>query len=305
MRLPNRYAAALKENANLVGLASATALSFALLNPLPLLGAIVLEACYLVFVPDSKWYEARLEKRHDEEIKDRREKLKGEILPNVRFSVRERFQSLEEKRYQIEVQTKTEDKWFREALRKLDYLMERYLEFSEREEWFAKYLDSISRDLKTEPPKIREFKPGRGKDRYEIDERDDSARRMIGFEITKEWIETTVERIQDGYQKEIDGIKAHLDGDPDFPTVRLEEKRIEILDRRRKYVDRLGMILHNLGAQMRLIQDTFGLINDEIRARSPEQVLADIDEVVLASNSLAEAIDSVASLEDLVKNLGN
>lgn len=305
MRLPNRYAAAIKENANLIGLASATALSLALLNPLPLLGAIVLEAAYLVFVPDSKWYEARLERRFDQEVKARREKLKGEILPNVRYSVRDRFQRLEEKRYQIETQTKSEDKWFREALRKLDYLMERYLEFSEREEWFAKYLDSISKDLKTQPPKITEFKRVRGDSDSIGGNEKSEARTMINFEITKSWIENTVERIQDGYQGEIDGIRDHLAGDPDFPTVRLEEKRIEILERRRNYVDRIGMILHNLGAQMRLIQDTFGLINDEIRARSPEQVLADIDEVVLASNSLAEAIDSVASLEDLVKNLGN
>ena len=51
---------------------------------------------------------------------------------------------------------------------------------------------------------------------------------------------------------------------------------------------------------MQLMTDTFGLINDEIRARSPEQVLADIDEVVTTTNSLTEALEAVTPLEQLV-----
>ena len=81
------------------------------------------------------------------------------------------------------------------------------------------------------------------------------------------------------------------------------EKRKEVLSRRFEYVGRIGLILTNLGHQMQLMSDAFGLINDEIRARSPEQVLADIDEVVMQTNSLTEAIEAVTPLEDLVARM--
>lgn len=45
------------------------------------------------------------------------------------------------------------------------------------------------------------------------------------------------------------------------------------------------------------MEDTFGLINDEIRARSPEQMLADIDDVVLQTDSLTEALQEVAPFD--------
>ena len=43
-------------------------------------------------------------------------------------------------------------------------------------------------------------------------------------------------------------------------------------------------------------EDTFGLINDEIRARSPEQILADIEEVVVATDTMSTALEEVAVL---------
>lgn len=303
MRVVKRYAEAFKEGFNLIGLGTAAAVSLATLNPLPLIGALVVEAAYLLFVPDSAWYERRLEARHDREILERREKLKKEIMPSLRYEVRDHFTLLEDKRRQIEAQSKGEDKWFREALRKLDYLLEKYLQFAQQESRFSQYLVSLEGEIrsgsssKTPPPVLKGRKP-----KFEITRQGNE---NVSYVVpTEEWIDTTVDYIQSRYQKEIEGIDERLVGDPDFPTRKVAEKRREILERRKEYVERIGMILHNLGGQMQLMQDVFGLINDEIRARSPEQVLADIDEVVLASNSLAEAIDSVAPLEELVAKLG-
>lgn len=303
MRVVKRYAEAFKEGFNLIGLGTATAVSLATLNPLPLLGALVLEAAYLLFVPDSKWYENRLERRYDQEILDRREKLKAEIMPSLRYEVRDRFTLLEDKRRQIEAQAKGEDKWFREALRKLDYLLEKYLQFAQQESRFSQYLVSLQGELrgqngaqKAPPPVVKGKKP-----KFDVVRTGDE--RVAYVVPTEDWIDSTVGYIEGRYKAEIDGIDQRLKEDPDFPTAKVSEKRKEVLQRRMDYVGRIGMILHNLGGQMQLMQDTFGLINDEIRARSPEQVLADIDEVILASNSLAEAIDSVAPLEELVAKL--
>lgn len=303
MRVVKRYAEAFKEGFNLVGLGTAVAVSLATLNPLPFLGALVVEAAYLLFVPDSKWYERRLEVRYDAEILARREALKKEIMPSLRYEVRDRFTLLEDKRRQIEAQSRGEDKWFREALRKLDYLLEKYLQFAQQESRFSQYLVSLEGELrsgstsKTPPPVVKGKRPKFDVVRQGADQ--------VSYVVpTEDWIDNTVQYIQGRYGGEIKGIEEKLAEDPDFPTKKVVEKRKEILARRQEYVGRIGMILHNLGGQMQLMQDTFGLINDEIRARSPEQVLADIDEVVVASNSLAEAIDSVAPLEDLVAKLG-
>ena len=54
---------------------------------------------------------------------------------------------------------------------------------------------------------------------------------------------------------------------------------------------------------MELIAETFGLINDELRARSPEQVLADIDQVVMQATSLTDALDQVTPTDQLVANV--
>ena len=73
-----------------------------------------------------------------------------------------------------------------------------------------------------------------------------------------------------------------------------------MLKRRREFIIRLSDMLVNLRHQMELIAETFGLINDEMRARSPEQVLADIDEVVGQATSLTDALDSVTPMDQLV-----
>ena len=59
----SKYVQALQENENVVGMATAAALSVALLNPLPLLVGAVAEAAYMLAVRDSKWYSGRLERR--------------------------------------------------------------------------------------------------------------------------------------------------------------------------------------------------------------------------------------------------
>src|SRR5688572_10854652 len=128
MKLPNRYAEAFKENYNLVGLAGSVAVAAALVNPvvspLVLLSALVLEAAYLIFVPDSRWYEQRLSRRHDAEIQARREQMKAEVLPTLRPDLQRRFLRLEEMRAQIGTLSMGERTWFLEVLRKLDFLLD-------------------------------------------------------------------------------------------------------------------------------------------------------------------------------------
>ncbi|MBX3119732.1 MAG: hypothetical protein KF784_11750 [Fimbriimonadaceae bacterium] len=307
MRPTNKLAEAFKESYNVVGLAGAFALSAALLNPLPFLAAIVLEAAYLMFVPDSRWFARRLEKKYDDEIVRHREELKAKVLPFVRDEVRDKFARLEDTRAQIEAQAKGEDRWFREALRKLDYLLEKFLQFAERESRFVTYLLSVLEEVRNDrrsdaPPIVEQSQKKRriaaGQPQFQVT----APSRIIV--PTEEWINRTTTTIRDHYKQEREALSAKIESGIDEPTKRVIQKRLEVLERRSDYVSKIGMILSNLHNQMELMSDAFGLINDEIRARSPEQVLADIDEVVLTTNSLTEAIEAVTPLEELVTRIG-
>jgi len=124
MRKENRIHEAFKEGYNVVGLTTAVAASVALSSPLPLLAGLVMEAAYLLFVPDSRWYETRVARKFDAEVEARRQRLKAEVLPTLRTELRDRFERLETTRLEIAAQPASGETWFAQVLRKLDYLLE-------------------------------------------------------------------------------------------------------------------------------------------------------------------------------------
>ncbi|MDR3691160.1 MAG: hypothetical protein P4L46_17395 [Fimbriimonas sp.] len=287
----SRYLEAFKESYNAIGLASLVAVSAALLTPVPLLAGLVAETIYLLFVPDSKWYTDRLATKYDNEVVARREKLKQEVGPTLPPTVMARFSRLESMRNQIGGQTFEGKKWFREVLRKLDYLMEKFLLFGSKQVQFQTYLRSVLDETTpagvVPPPAVQP-----------------SVRRVIrgtdaSGEIDETWVQSTVATIQGRYSKEIDDLDEMMKKDENLHNQAVLEKRADILTRRRQYVSQIGEILINLNHQLHLMEDTFGLINDEIRARSPEQVLADIEDVVFQTDSLTEALQAVSPFDQM------
>jgi len=265
------------EGYNTIGLASLVALSAATLNPLPLIVGVVAEAAYLLFVPDSKWYAERVEEKYDGEVAKRRDNLKREVLPTVSGMTADRFLRLEHVRTQIDTQTGGDRKPYRQVLRKLDYLLEKFLLFGQKQSQFQAYLNNLL---------------------YEVTGKavDDPNKRQV-VEPGEDWARSTAERIQNHYKDEIARTDERLGTETNFHTTAIMEKRKEVLQRRAEYVERIAETLTNLGHQLELMEDTFGLINDEIRARSPEQVLADIDGVVSQTDSLTERLEEVAPFD--------
>lgn len=306
--LKYRLGEAFKEGPNLVALAGAVAISAATLNPLPLIVAMVAEAAYLLFVPDSKWYERRLQARFDNEVEARRHNLKVQVFPIVRAQIKQEFGRLEQVRGQIEGQSRGEEPWFREALRKLDFLMEKYLQFAQKEAQFATYLASVYGEVyaqlpeqerrKMMPPILLNTVPPKRRGR---DEEGPNDRDVIN--LTPEWVEEVTGSIGQFYEYELEQLAVSIEAETVVPNKNLMEKRQQIISRRRDFIARVSQIMSNLGLQMRLMSDTFGLINDEMRARSPEQVLSDIDDVVLQATSLTAAIDEITPMTEVVGTL--
>lgn len=287
MKRPARHKEAFLESFNTIGLAGAAALSAALLNPVPILAALVAEAAYLLFVPDSKWFERRLSARYDQEVTDRRKRLEEQVFPSLSSDMKVRFSRLSQLREQIGGQQFDGRLVYREVLRKLDYLLEKFLMFASKEVEFENYLRSMREELEpsrtVKPPPLVKGK-------------------RVTFDITDlrdrdEWIQECTKAISDKYRDEIENIDKLVLQDGNLHNQALLEKRKEVLHRRSQYVVRIGEILVNLSHQLHLMEDTFGLINDEIRARSPEQVLADVDDVVFQTDNLTETLQDVAPFD--------
>ena len=313
----NRYVAAFKESYNTIGLAAIAAVSAAMLNPLPLLIGLVAEAAYLLTVPDTKWYHSRLTRRGEAEAELERRKLKDETLPNLRPELQARFAHLEEMRRQISAQDDNE--WYREVVRKLDYLLEKFLLFGAKEAQFQSYLSRLRAELKSGDWDLsarHPEQPSRGPSRRSERHHDDVPKRPLNpvdsgsvFHAAggqdERWVQQSVEEVQAHYARECRRIEELLQADQDEANRAVLGKRIDVLQRRSEFAGKIGKILGNINHQLQLVDDTFGLINDEIRARSPEQILADIDEVVVATNSMSTALEELAPYEQMVARVGN
>ncbi len=281
--MKNRYLAAFQEQHNLIGLAGALALSAALLNPLPFLAALVAEAAYLIFVPDSKWFGKRLSAKHDAEVEAHRARIKAETLPKLRPSMRARFEKLEQARRGIERQTAPDKKWMREVLRKLDFLLEKFLQFAVKDQQFRAYLLDAQQEIHPMPLP--------------------QARGTEALELNDKWTRDCVQFLQAAYTRDLDQLQAQRDDEQDESTKAILEKRVEVLGRRRDFIGRIGKIIANLTQQLALLEDTFGLISDELLARAPEQVLGDIDDVVSQTNAMTQVLEELAPFERMLSNV--
>ena len=275
----NRYRDAFQEGGNLIGLTSLVAVSAALLSPLPLLAGLVIEAAYLLFVPDSRWYDSRIARRNDAQVEQRRQQLKAQTFVQLDSEMQGRFTRLEEIRTQINAQAQDDKKWFMTVLRKLDYLLEKFLLFAGKEAGFRRYIGSVWTDQCGNQRRVAPRSPD--------DMTAPSANRAAQM----------VTEVQTSYKHEIEQTQALQAKETDTNTKAVLDKRIQVLQQRSEGVGKIGRILTNLQYQLALLEDTFGLINDQIRARSPEQVLADIEGVVDQTDSMTQLLEELAPYE--------
>jgi hypothetical protein len=117
------------------------------------------------------------------------------------------------------------------------------------------------------------------------------------------WVQETVADVQSRYEAELAHLRELQENEPDENTKAVLGKRVEVLRRRQDGIGKIGKILTNLYHQLELLEDTFGLINDEIRARSPEQVLTEIEDVVFQTESMTQLLEEMAPYEQMVARL--
>lgn len=286
---PNRYLEAFKEGGNLVGLTTLAAASAALLTPLPLAGGLVAEAVYLLCVPNTNWYALRLSRRNDVKVEERRRQLKDQTLPLLEPEMQARFTRLEEICRQINTESPQDQKWFLEVLRKLDYLLEKFLLFAAKQTEFRAYLGNVWLDECGEHYRQTVARQQHSRVGAACSS---SVPRIPPPPMNR--VPQLVKDIQASYAAEVAQVETLRKDETDENTKMVLDKRIEVLQQRTEGVGKIGRILTNLQYQMSLLEDTFGLINDQIHARPPEQVLADIDGVVYQTESMTKLLDELA-----------
>ncbi|HEX8551131.1 MAG TPA: hypothetical protein VF681_06190 [Abditibacteriaceae bacterium] len=309
MNNSNRYLEAFKENFNLVGLAGIAATAMAFTTPIPLLIGLVAEVAYLMFYADSRWYAVRMAKKFDSEVEARREDLKAKILPLLKPEMRSRFLRLEDVRRGIGENADDNKEWFREVLRKLDFLLEKWLHFAAKDVQFRRYLEAVLRDECGVSPQNETFAPSqialppmparRGKGTSSVGA---AVPRAAARDADEVWTQDAVNQIQAQYDGEMDGIRQLIAVETDDTTKPVLEKRLEVLTRRREFVGKIGRIQTNLSHQLNLLEDSFGLISDEIRARPPQQVLSDIEDVVSQTNTMTQLLEDIAPYEQMLSS---
>ncbi|BDI28153.1 hypothetical protein CCAX7_002040 [Capsulimonas corticalis] len=277
---------AIKENGNIVGMGASVILSAVLLNPIPLLAGVVAEAAYLLFVPESRWYTDRLAQRAAAEALRQRRQRNMQILLQLPPETQERFARLEAIRRQIEGVTQQDTQMFGQMMRKLDYLLDKFLQFALKELEFRAYLQSLLSECRLSPPPLPNVRLTSGRERP-------ASKDLLFPSSAAPGVVADIQRFYDG---EIAQLQTAMSAEKDEGTRSVLARRLDILQRRRDHVGKIGAMLKNLDQQLQLLQDTFGLINDEVRARSPEQVTGEIDEVVLQTDVMTQTLEELVSL---------
>ena len=298
----NRFREALREPGNLAGLGAAVTLSagiaVAMSNPLPLLAGPVLEVLYLAVVPNSSWYHARLSAREKAKEEKRRQAFKAKILSTLRADMQQRYARLEATRAQIAEGMQPDAKWFSDVTPRLDSLLEKFLVFAGKESTFLQYLRGLRNEISDE-----ELAAIKDRSAPATEPQPDATPVPSQLDPTQRWGQQTVELVKAAYAHEQEGLNRELADARDEGTQVLLKKRAEILAKRTDYLVQIGKILLNLGYQLQLLEDTFGLINDQLRARAPEQIVADIDNVIFQTDSMVKVLDELAPYEQMVSGL--
>ncbi|MBS1722669.1 MAG: hypothetical protein JSS66_06620 [Armatimonadetes bacterium] len=271
----------------MLGMASIVATSLIAGNPIPAIIGFVAEVIYLVCVPDSRWYQQRLKDRDrllsDSEFAETFRATRSQALNQMSSSVTERFYTLEHIRQQVAVSSAAKDPWYADVVKKLDQLLVAFLNFGVKERQFRTHLSDTLDNLNRVTGKKNRRAP-------QLEDTD--------LDSIESWTKQTVDAIVAQYQTDAAEVNEKIAGTPPSdPTLSILQKRVELIQRRGEYAGKVGRMLTSVHHQMRLLEDTFGLIADEAQSRPPQQILADIDEAVFQSTILTQAIDEFTPAE--------
>lgn len=240
-----------------------------------------LEVAFLLFVPDSTWYQKRLTARYDAQVQQRRAEQKERAFQRLGPAVRARFERLEGLRRAIDRDTNAD--WFRDVRRSLDQLLEQYLLFAVKMVEYRDDMVRIAREL------------GAVAIASQVSHTEDPPDAMV---------DELVLEIKDRFERQIQRLDRSAQAETDPSTHRLYTGNIDLFRKRQEAVDTSRKVIRSTGLQMLAIENTFGLLTERLRAGTIEpQVLTDVDSVVSQAEDLTDMLQQLGPLQQEATSL--
>jgi hypothetical protein len=178
--------------------------------------------------------------------------------------------------------------WREEIVGRLDGLQGQFLSFARKRAEYHALLRGLAEELGTAPlDSFGQPLPPRGRER---------ALAAAEVETLRSWV-------REGYDRRLAAIEAELARESDPESRALVERRREMTDQLRASAAAVGETARNVERQLDLAGDSVRLIHAQFRARPPEQILPEVEEVVRSSRALADALAEVAPLEEKLQQL--
>lgn len=272
---------AIKEKGNIFGLLLAIALAVILQDWRWLVAGLICEAAYLLWVPGSRWYHALLRERLEWDSEKRRQYLRAQSLPLMRPEMRKRYIRLEEARLRIGAYGRSDPAWPKEMLRNLDCLLETFLAFGAKEQEFRNYMQMLLTE-------------NRGSGTASV-----ASHAPISLPSTMpdSWIPQVVSEVRSSYSNTLENLDRAAKQSDNAENQSILAKRIEIVQQRLDDIGKLGQTLTNLSSQLKLIEETFGLVSDEQLIHQQVQVLSDVEGVVTQANIMTKTLDEIGEID--------
>lgn len=300
MRIPYNIKSAFTEMLNVVFLVLAGIVFVTTGSMAVLFAVLAAEFGYMLFVPGSPWYRGILTGRATHRRQLERAQMKRDILPALMPGDRNRFLRLEAQRNQLP--SAPAIGYGREEMgrvyQQMDLLLDKFLHFAAKSAQYRAYLVDMVR------PSPGPAAPGS----HWVDRLFDIASTLIAEKQATSHAaprparapadpQKVVDEVRHGLDERIAQMKASLDTQTTEANKQIVAKNLEVLTKRRERVGELGDIITNLECQLDLIESTFGLISDQVRSLPPEQVLHDINDVVLQTETTTQLLAASAPME--------
>ncbi|HEY3412283.1 MAG TPA: hypothetical protein VGM51_04390 [Armatimonadota bacterium] len=307
MRIQYNVKSALGELGNLLFLGFGAALYLASGAVPILLGALVIECAYLMIVPPSAWYRGILEERAFRLRQRDRARLKTMTLPRLLPADRKRFLRLETMRNQIPAAAGTRPAEMAGICGQMDVLLDKFLQFGAKNAQYRAYLVEMVRPA---PGPAQSGAPWLDK-LFDLagtllNEKQDYVQIPVGGtpkRVTD--VGAIIDEIRKDQDARIQQLQASIGAQTSDANKMVMSKNLEVLTKRRTRIGELGDIITNLECQLDLIESTFGLIADQVRTQAPEQVLREINEVVIQTETTTQLLAATAPMEAALSHLEN
>ena len=292
---------AIKERANLIGLAVVLGAGAVCHAPWLLCAGLIGEVAYLITMPHLRWYAAHLEARNDVMAARCRRELREAVMPRLPEEMRRRVARLETLSQQFAAQPVTERAWQRDIARALDALLEQFLRLAEKEVRFHAYLNTLYGEAHAAMPTMNEpVVPFTHSTHHHPDPptpqlaSDDP----LPPDPYDRWVAQTVREIARACLHALRGVERAYaeEANPDTRAVLAEHA--DVLRRRQDALAKLGGMLCHLHHQLSLLEDTFALVNDEIHAHPPEHVLEQVTTVISSSHAMLRVLEEYAEIDN-------